>query len=62
MEVGHQTDSSGYTSPTISEQVRKFFPGMGWFSGNIDVIRQDDDGNIYEVLFEDGDTEEWRQN
>ena len=34
---------------------------MGWFSGNIDGIRKDDDGNIYEILFEDGNTEEWCQ-
>ena len=34
---------------------------MGWFAGNIDEIRQDDDGNIYEILFEDGDNEEWCQ-
>ena len=34
---------------------------MGWFAGNIDGIRQEEDGNIYDILFEDGDTEEWRQ-
>ena len=34
---------------------------MGWFAGNTDGIRQDDDGNIYEILFKDGDTKEWRQ-
>ena len=61
MEVGHQSDSYGSTSPTIYGQVSKFFPGMGWFGGNIDGIRQDNNGNIYEILFEDGDTEEWRQ-
>ena len=61
MEVGHLTDSFGSTPPTISERGRKLFPGMGWFAGNIDRIRQDDDGNIYEVLFKDGYTEEWRQ-
>ena len=51
MEVGHQTNSSGSTSPTISKRVRKLFPGMGWFGGDIDGIRQDNDGNIYEILF-----------
>ena len=35
MEVGHQTCSSRSISPTISKQVRKFFPGMGWFTGEI---------------------------
>ena len=34
---------------------------MGCFSGNIYGIMQDNDGNIYDILFEDGDTEEWRQ-
>ena len=34
---------------------------MVWFAGNIYGIRQDDDGNIYEILFKYGDTEEWRQ-
>ena len=34
---------------------------MGWFRGNIDGIRQNNDGNIYEILFEDGDTEEWHK-
>ena len=57
-EFGNQTDSSGSISPTIPKLVRKLFPSMGWFGGNIDGIRQDDDGNIYDVLFEGGDTEE----
>ena len=61
VEIGHQTNSSESTLPTISERVRKFFPGMGWFGGNIDRIKQDDDVNIYDILFEDGNTEEWRQ-
>ena len=61
MDIGHLTDSSGSTLPTISERVCKIFPGMGWFGGNIDGIRQDDNGNIYDILFEDGDTEEWLQ-
>ena len=61
VQVGHQTDSSGSTSPTISEQVSKFFPIKGCLSGNIDGIRQDDNGNIYKVLFADDNTEEWRQ-
>ena len=56
MEVFHQTDSSVSTSPTISERVCKLFPVMGYFAGNIDGIRQDNDDNIYETLFEDGDT------
>ena len=34
---------------------------MGWFAGNIDGIRQGDDGNIYDILFEDVNTEEWSQ-
>ena len=34
---------------------------MGWFAVNIDGISQDNDGNIYEILFEDGNTEEWSQ-
>ena len=34
---------------------------MGWFVGNIDVNRKDKDVNIYEILFKDGDTEEWNQ-
>ena len=34
---------------------------MGWFGGNIDGNRQDKDDNIYEILFEYVDTEEWRQ-
>ena len=34
---------------------------MGYFAGNIDGIRQDNDDNIYNILFEDGDTEEWIQ-
>ena len=58
VEVGHKTDSSVSTSLTISERVCKLFLGMSWFAGNIDGIRQADDGNIYEILFEDGDTEE----
>ena len=49
VEIGHQSDNSGSTSLTISERVRKFFPGMRWFGGNIDVIRKDDDGNIYVI-------------
>ena len=57
VEVFRQNDSSRYTSPTISKRFCKFFPGMGWFGGNIGGIRQDKDGNIYEILFEDGDTE-----
>ena len=57
VEVGHHTNSSGSTSTTISERFRKLFPGMGWFGGNIHGIRQDDDGNIYDTLFKDGDTE-----
>ena len=61
MEVGQQTGSSRSTSPTISEQVRKFFPGTGWLSGKIYGSRQDNDGNLYEILFQYGDTEEWRQ-
>ena len=61
VEVGQQTNISGSTSPTISERVRKFFPGMGWFAGNIYGIRQDDYGNIYEISFKDIYTEEWRQ-
>ena len=31
---------------------------MGWFVGNIDVIRQDSDDKIYDILFKDGDSEE----
>ena len=58
MEVGHQTNISGSTSPTISERVRKLFPGIGWFAGNIYGIKQKNDDNIYEILFEDGNTEE----
>ena len=61
MEIGHHTNSSGSISPTISKQVRKFFPGMGWFGGNIYGIRQDNNENIYEILFEDGNTEKWSQ-
>ena len=61
VEVVHKTDSSGSTSPTISKIFRKLFPGMGLFAGNIDGIRQNDDGNIYEILLKDGNTEEWRQ-
>ena len=61
MEVGYHADSSWSTSPTISERVCKFLPGMIWFAGNIDGIRKDGDGNIYDILFEYGDTEEWRQ-
>ena len=61
MEVGHHTYGSRSKSPTISKRVNKFFPGMGCFAGNIDGTRQDDNGNTYEILFEDGDTEEWRQ-
>ena len=61
VEVGHQTDISGSTLPTISERVCKLFPSMGQFEGNIDGIRQDDNGNIYDILFEDGDTEECSQ-
>ena len=57
VKVGHQTDSSGSTSQTISKQVRKFFPSMVWFRGNIDVIRQEKYGNIYDILFKYGDTE-----
>ena len=57
VEVGHQTDSSGSTSPTITERIRKFFPGMGWFGGDIDGIRQDGDGSVYDILFKDVDTE-----
>ena len=34
---------------------------MVWFGGNIDGISQDNDGNIYEILFEDGDNKELRQ-
>ena len=56
VEFGHQTNSSGSTSPTITEQFRKLFPGMGWFAGNIYGIRQDGYGNIYDILFEYGDT------
>ena len=58
VEVDHQTNISGSTPPSISEQVRRLFPGMGWFSGNTDGIRQDDDVNIYEILFKDGNTKE----
>ena len=61
MDFFHQTNSSGYTSPTISEQVRKFFPSTGWFGGNIGGIRQGNNGNIYEILFEDGNNEEWHK-
>ena len=61
VKVGQQTDSSGSTSPTISDHVCKLFPGMGWFAGNIDGTRLEDNENIYEILFEDGDTEEWRK-
>ena len=61
MEVGHQTGSSGSISSTVSERVRKLFPGMGWFGGNIYGIRQDNNGNIYEILFEDDDNEPFRQ-
>ena len=61
VEVFHQSDSYRSTSPTISKQVRKLFPGMGWFSDKIDDIRQEDNGNTYEILFKDGGTEEWRQ-
>ena len=61
VEVGHKTDISVSTSLTISERVCKLFLGMSWFAGNIDGIRQADDGNIYDILFEDGDTEEWCQ-
>ena len=49
MDFFHQTNSSGYTSPTISEQVRKFFPSTGWFGGNIGGIRQGNNGNIYDI-------------
>ena len=61
VEVGHHTDSYGSKSPTIPGQVCKFFPGMGCFGGNIDGIRKDNDDNIYEILFEDGDKEERHQ-
>ena len=56
MEVVRQTDSSWSTSSTVSERVRKSIPGMGWFGGNIDGIRQDNSGNIYDILFEYGNT------
>ena len=56
MEVDHHTNSSWSAPPNISEQVRKLFPGMGWFVGNTDRISQDDYGNIYDILFKDGDT------
>ena len=61
VEVGHQNNIFGSTLTTISKRVRKFFPGIGCFGVNIDRIRQDNDGNIYEILFGDGNTEEWRQ-
>ena len=54
VEVVHKTNISGSTSPNISGRVRKLFPSMGQFSGKIYGISQDDDGNIYEILFEDG--------
>ena len=60
VEVGQKTDISGYTSSTISARVHKFFPGMGWFAGNIGGIRQDNDRNIDDILFKDDDTEKWR--
>ena len=61
MEVENHTNSSGSTSPTLSKRVCKFFPGLRWFAGKIDGIRRDKDGNIYDILSEDNNTEEWLQ-
>ena len=61
VEVGHHTDSYGSKSPTTTGRVCKLFPGMGCFGNNIDGIGQDNDDNIYEILFKDGDKEERHQ-
>lgn len=56
-----RNESNDNSDQVNQTNIRKLFPRIGWFEGNIIINSKENNCNIYEIKFEDGDDDTCNQ-